>query len=167
MGGGRPEKLTPDVRAAFVSALQRGCYIETAAALAGVCKDTYYEWLKRGASPRRKKDGEPYAEDLKYVEFSDAVKKALARAEIGDLESIMGAAKGGDWHAAAWRLERRYPHRWGRRTITLTMAEALRAADREVTGEEEEGTGPVERIEITIIDPKAEANAAADDGLSG
>ena len=48
--------------------------------------------------------------------FSDAVEKALADAELRDLQRVDGAAERGSWQAAAWRLERRNPTRWARRT---------------------------------------------------
>jgi hypothetical protein len=82
-----------------------GNYIETAAAYAGIHKTTLYDWLKKGANS---KSG-------KYREFSNAVDKAMAEAEIRDVALIAQAAKE-NWQAAAWRLERKYPARWGRKT---------------------------------------------------
>jgi hypothetical protein len=43
----------------------------------------------------------------------DAIKKASAEAEAKDLARIAAAADAGQWTAAAWRLERKYPQRWG------------------------------------------------------
>nr|WP_255724707.1 hypothetical protein [Shimazuella soli] len=100
-----------------------GNYIETASAYAGINKTTLYDWLKRGARENRGK----------YRAFSNAVEKAMAEAEMRDVALIAQAAKE-NWQAAAWRLERKYPARWGRKT------------QHEVTGKE---GGPVE-----ITDPK-------------
>ena len=41
-----------------------------------------------------------------YLEFSDAVEKALAQAEVRDVVTVLKAADAGQWQAAAWRLER-------------------------------------------------------------
>jgi hypothetical protein len=39
----------------------------------------------------------------------------MAEAEMRDVALIAQAAKE-NWQAAAWRLERKYPARWGRKT---------------------------------------------------
>lgn len=104
MPGGRPSKLTPELQARICEAIRAGNYIETAAAYAGVHKATLYDWLKRGAN----------ANAGKFREFSDAVEKALADAEARDVALIAKAATE-HWQAAAWRLERKFPDKWGRR----------------------------------------------------
>lgn len=101
---GRPLKLTEDLQRKIVEAIRAGNYIETAAAYAGVNKSTIYDWLKRGA----RGDG------AEFVSFSNAVEKALAEAEMRDVLIIGNAAKE-NWQAAAWRLERKFPERWGRK----------------------------------------------------
>jgi transposase len=130
-GKGRPTKISPEIQKKIVEAITRGNYTETAAALAGISKDTFYAWLKKGA---RQKKGP-------FKEFSDAVDRAQAEAEAMDLVRIEVAANGRptkllrdekgniifdekgkpiimersvypDWTAAAWRLERRFPERW-------------------------------------------------------
>ncbi len=72
--------------------------------MAGVSKVTLYGWLKLGA---REEEGP-------HVEFLNAVEKAQAEAEMRDLDRVDAAAEAGAWQAAAWRLERRSPQRWGR-----------------------------------------------------
>lgn len=101
---GRPTKFTPEVTSKILTAIRAGNYVETAAAWAGVNKQTIYDWLRQGAAQ----------EDGPFREFSDAVGEALAHAEVADLSQIGEAAKRGDWRASAWRLERRNPSRWGR-----------------------------------------------------
>ena len=129
--GGRPSKFTQETREKIITALRANAYIETAAAYAGIEKDTFYRWLKMGA---RAKSGP-------YREFSDAIKQTMGEAEVRDLAVISKAANGYDvvkvkrvigpkgdilseetvssrefsWQAAAWRLERKYPQKWGRR----------------------------------------------------
>jgi hypothetical protein len=101
---GRPSKLTPEIQEQIVKAIKAGNYIETAAAYAGIAKDTLYNWLKEGAR----------SESGALREFSDAVENALAFGEMRDLQRIDQAATAGQWQAAAWRLERRFPKKWGR-----------------------------------------------------
>lgn len=103
---GRPTSLTPETQKKIISCILTGAYIETAACFAGISKNTLYDWLKRGA---RDSSGP-------YREFSDAVEKAMADSELTDLVTINNATKKGQWQAAAWRLERKHPARWGRRT---------------------------------------------------
>ena len=107
---GRPQKLmeNPAITAVVVDGIERGLYLETAAALAGIDKSTLWRWLKRGA---RDKSGA-------YHEFCNAVKGAMARAESNLLDILQTAAtrkKSPDWTAAAWILERRHPEKWGRK----------------------------------------------------
>ena len=101
---GRPTKLNDETQNRIVTALLRGNYQETAARYAGINVDTFYEWMKRG----REEPGTIYSE------FSEAVEAAKAAAEVRDVTLIDRAAEEGSWQAAAWKLERKYPHRWGR-----------------------------------------------------
>lgn len=100
----RPTKLTPQLQAKICDAIRVGCYIETAAAYCGISKDTFYNWLRKGAR----------ANSGIYKDFSDAVEKAIAEAEFRDVMIIANAAAT-DWKAAAWKLERKHPDRWGRK----------------------------------------------------
>lgn len=102
---GRPEKLTPELQSKIVAFIRAGGYIETAAAAAGISKVTFYEWLKRGAGQAKGS----------YRDFANAVEKAAAESEMADVARINKAAQDGVWQAAAWRLERKYPERWGRK----------------------------------------------------
>ena len=114
----RPTKLNFDTHNKIITAIRAGNYIETAAAYAGVNKSTLYEWLKRGEREKQRvAENSRYGirkSEKPYVEFSNAVEKALAEAEIRDVAIIAKAAKE-QWQAAAWRLERKFPDRWGRK----------------------------------------------------
>jgi transposase len=101
---GRRTKLTPDLQSKICSVLQVGNYIETAAAYAGVSKTTLYKWLKRG---RREQSGQ-------YTDFVAAVEQALAHSEVDAIAHITKAGHE-NWQALAWRLERRFPAKWGKR----------------------------------------------------
>lgn len=116
MPAGRPKdstKLTPELQAKIVQTIQAGNYIETAAAFVGVSKPTLYDWMKRGHA---QKTGQ-------FRDFLNAVQMALASAETRDVALIAKAATE-DWKAAAWRLERKFPDRWGRRD-KVTVLQAL------------------------------------------
>jgi hypothetical protein len=95
-------KLTPELQEKLLLHLRVGAYVETAAACAGIHKDTFYEWMKKGA-----RGVAPYAS------FAAAVNKAVAESESRDLATILKAAQS-QWQAAAWRLERRFPEKYGR-----------------------------------------------------
>lgn len=134
---GRPTKLDQKVQDDIVLMLKMGNYIETAAAFAGISKTTLYSWMRRGREElERVEEGKGRkirkAEEP-YVDFLNAVEKSMAEAEIRDVQIIYNAAKS-DWKASAWRLERKYQDKWGRKDRT------------EVTGKD---GGPIE-----IDDPR-------------
>ena len=95
-------KLTPELQDKILLHLRVGAYVETAAACAGIHKDTFYEWMKKGARGL-----------APYRAFADSVHKAVAESESRDLATILKAAQS-QWQAAAWRLERRFPEKYGR-----------------------------------------------------
>jgi hypothetical protein len=95
----RPTKLTPELQAAYLDALKRSWYLETAADLAGIDRGTVRRWIKRGRRERRGC----------YHEFCTTVKKAAAErlaAAIGRIEAAE------EWQASAWLLERNAPEKW-------------------------------------------------------
>jgi hypothetical protein len=101
---GRQTKLTTEVQDRIVAALRAGNYQETAAAYAGISRTAFFDWLERGRN-------EP---ESIYAVFLDAVEKAKADAEVRDVALIDKAAHDGSWQAAAWKLERKFPNKWGR-----------------------------------------------------
>lgn len=103
--GGAPLKLTPERQNAMCDVIRAGVRPEIAAAYNGISARSYYRWMQLG----RAAGAEPI-----YVEFVEAVELALAEWEARDVLLIGEAAKD-DWHAAAWRLERRLPKVYGRR----------------------------------------------------
>jgi len=115
--GGRPSALNDLVQEKIVSSLRRGSYVETAAALAGVSKQTLYDWFKRGNREleRVNKGEKPNKNEKKFVMFLDAAYKAMAEHEDECVERLGIAGKSGDWRVDAWVLERKFPTRWGNR----------------------------------------------------
>jgi transposase len=103
--GGRPPKLTPETRTKVLTCLRGGAYLETAAAMAGVHRDTLRIWLIKGAE----------RPNTPYGEFARDAEKAMAESELRDL-TLIGTAAQTQWTAAAWRLERRFPERYALRT---------------------------------------------------
>ena len=101
---GAKTKLTPKVRDKIISKLKLGNYARTAAACAGISESTFYHWLERG---EKEKSGI-------YSEFLEAVKEAQAESEANLLNHISKAVLDGQWTAAAWQLERKFPERWGK-----------------------------------------------------
>lgn len=105
-GGLKPLELTDELIERITDVVRAGNYMETAAAYAGVSKSLLHRWLKEGRdTPER------YPQQKKLVE---AVERAIAHAEVKDVTLVAKHAQV-DWRAAAWRLERRTPGRWGRR----------------------------------------------------
>jgi transposase len=103
-GPGRPSKLSEALIKEICEYVRKGNYIETAAAAAGISKQTLYAWMKAGARE----------EDPLAVEFLDAYKKADAEAEAANVQLIRTQARK-NWQAAAWFLERKHPDKWGRK----------------------------------------------------
>ncbi len=174
--GGRPigsTKLTQQIHDTIVAAIRHGNYLETAAALAGIRKETFYDWLYKGSNA---KPGDQKAEP--YKRFSDAVQEALAASEAmavaaintvgephnvtktrtirkpliengkpvldacGDqvyvTETVTETTRETDWRALAWRLERRFSKRWGRREYlesTITEKPVDEMSDAEIDSE--------------------------------
>lgn len=135
-GRGRPTKFTPETRQKILTALSNGNTYEASAQYGGVNKDTFREWIKQGEADAAAGTASEFSE------FSDAVKKAEAQAEVASIARIRSAASGQrviksetvrvtpdgeqitereyqyappQWQADAWFLERRKPQDWARR----------------------------------------------------
>jgi hypothetical protein len=120
----RPSKLTDKVCDDIVTHIKAGNYPATAAGMAGIGESTFYQWKKWG---RERKSG-------KFVEFLEKIKKAENFGEALRVKIILESAiDKGNWQAAAWYLERRYPDRWGRRN-RVEMEHSGRV-EKEVKGE--------------------------------
>lgn len=218
---GRPTELTPEVKEAILQAYGLGCYLETAAAYAGIGEATLRTWLRRGAKEikRRKKYREEILDEREldahrqrkikkeererreerdqthketwkveqvYVDFRIEFDRVHAKAELADLGVISRVARGEyvtkratrtdkdgattttetlgkpEWQAAAWRLERRSPQRWGKSQrielagdqdapVAVTFADAIREAhDRKLIETTKKKSAPSR--EPTVLD---------------
>jgi len=88
----------------LIEALRSGSYRIDACRAAGIHYNTLLSWEKKGESQT---SGE-------YVDFLDALRRAEAEAVVSNVEVITRAAQDGDWRAAAWFLEHKYPDKWSR-----------------------------------------------------
>lgn len=123
--GGRPSKLTPEVKKRLLDSLRLGNYYEAACAYAGIDYRTFRNWMKRGEE----------ASSGQYFQFFHAVKRAEMEAEsrmVAQWQSHMRH----DWRAAKDFLARRFPERWANREKT------------EVTGKD---GGPIEVMDAREI----------------
>lgn len=102
---GRPTKFTPETTAKLVQAISLGAPYVHACNYAGVSYAQFRVWMKRGEAAKKGK----------FAEFFATIKEAEGRATVGWLAKIEKAANEGNWQAAAWKLERRYPSDFGRR----------------------------------------------------
>jgi hypothetical protein len=73
-------------------------------------------WVERGAAGAEK-----------YKDFSERYKKAQAQSEARFLSKIQDQNTR-DWQRWAWMLERKWPHRWGRRIDITSGGEKLESA---------------------------------------
>lgn len=115
--GGAPLLLTPQLIEDVKRILPTVLYMETVGDYLGVERTTWRKWVKRGAVERRrlaKEGAKPKASEVLYLEFFHTIKKSLAEGEIFDAGTIKKAAAE-QWQASAWRLERRFPNRWGKK----------------------------------------------------
>ena len=93
----RPTHYTPETVKRIMEALAAGASYKMAAAYGGISYETFRTWR------------------AEFPAFSAAIEKAEAEAVVGRLEVIDDAAVDGNWQAAAWWLERKYPDEWGRK----------------------------------------------------
>jgi transposase-like protein len=101
-------RSTPEVMGRIVDALRRGATAEAACSAGPIARSTYYEWRRYG---ERDLLVDPDCE-TPFVRFAREVDEAQGAAELALSNVVVDAAKAGDWKAAAWVLERRWPTRW-------------------------------------------------------
>ena len=125
---GRPTKFNQDVADQIIQYIMLGSYVETAAMAAGISKNCFYEWLKRGAHDKAA------GRTTQWSSFNDSVTNALGKSEQRDLLKVDKASER-DWRAAAWKLERRAPRRWGPKA-----AMKIEGGDKEGFSDDEENS---------------------------
>ena len=96
-------KFTPEIAEKIIRSIRMGNYVDVAALCAGASRERLKEWLFKGANGHRT-----------YKQFTQDIQQAIAESEQRDLSLIDMAAIQGFWQAAAWKLERKFPNRWGK-----------------------------------------------------
>ena len=136
---GAKSKISQERIDVMVAHIQEGNYDSIAAGAAGITRQTFYRWIRKGKEDR---------EGI-YYDFYQAVEQAKAAGEVELLKTIKAASQR-TWQAAAWMLERSRPDRWAlqksKQTAVQTwkkeMLEMLKSGDAvpedvvEVLGEE-------------------------------
>ena len=100
-------KLNKQLIEDAVKLIEAGNYQKHVAQALGVDESTWYRWLREGEQSEDEND-------LKY-KFYQSIKKAEAKAVARNVALIQRAAQEGNWQAAAWWLERKFPAEWGKR----------------------------------------------------
>lgn len=91
----------------FLEALEGGLFVVGAAAWAGIGERTARRWVARGKTDEASETPSTYRQLWQAAQVAEVI--AIHRA----LVVINKAVRAGDWRAAAWLLEHRYPERWG------------------------------------------------------
>lgn len=109
---GRPTELTPEVSEIICQMVRLGTTYEVAAIAAGVTRQTFGTWKRRGRE-------EP---DSIYADFLSDLEEAEAQGEVVHLHTISkGGAAGAQWILAA-----RHPQRYGQTTkVKLIVDEEI------------------------------------------
>lgn len=93
------QKKTPERMKRILQALELGATYQLAANAAGISATTLTRWMREDE------------------EFGDECRSSEGKAAVRWLAKIEQAASAGDWHAAAWKLERRFPRDYGKRIV--------------------------------------------------
>lgn len=102
---GRPPCFSEEVAERVLEAVRQGLPYKQAAAYGGISYSTLNRWRREGEM----EDG---AEQ--YREFWRQLEQANGEAALSLVGRVNEAAAQGDWKAASWILERRFPRIWGR-----------------------------------------------------
>lgn len=131
--------MNEDVIKRIEQALQIGATYEDAARYGGISYNSLRNWLIRGEREIERRDAgkvnanaKLYKDEQKYVDFVERIRNAEGASVVGWLAKIEAAIKEGQWQAAAWKLERRYPKAWAKRTYAKIegLDELLEQAER-------------------------------------
>ena len=126
----RLTKLTPETHAKIIRFIYPGgCYLESACAAAGIGTQTMRDWLKRAASKPRSIYGK-FAADVEEALGMDEARTVMTHERLS-ASSVEGKATCGkcgekvtisvpvpgnvQLHALQWKLERKFPKRYGNR----------------------------------------------------
>jgi predicted site-specific integrase-resolvase len=94
-------KINPELIDLICGHLKEGNYDVVAAQAAGITRQTFYNWIRKGKAQR---------EGI-YFDFYRRVEEAKSQGEV-ELITTIRKASNRTWTAAAWILERSRPQRW-------------------------------------------------------
>lgn len=175
----RRSKLTPELIEQLVQYVSNGNYVDTACKAVGISDASYYSWMARAREIREAwgndytiddfREGMPennFTEhDINCLEFLDSMERASAQSEAYAVLTIRKAMPE-NWTAAMTFLERRFPHKWRKRTTIdsgeMTESEEqkriekLMLDDPEAVGMMHEALGMAARGELTQGDGEIE-----------
>jgi len=113
---GRKTLLTPQMIEKAREMRAKGLSDQAIYTTLGICKDTFYKWIKKGEAGRKP-----------YVDFADALKRGEARLEEDCVNGILEQGRKGNWQALAWILERLFPERYAKKdTYSVDQKEPFR-----------------------------------------
>jgi transposase len=107
----RPSKLSPEVEKAVCDNIRLGLTYRASAEAAGIGYDAFNRWMN---DPRPR-----------FRKFNESVEKANGEARKILMTRIQQSAKDGEWRAAAWTLERRFPDEYGPKLDVTSKGEAI------------------------------------------
>lgn len=113
-GGKQQTEIKPSVKKRICTAIELGATNVLAARAGGISEATFYRWLHE------------------YPDFAQAVEDAEGAGAVRWLAVIEQAALSGNWPAAAWKLERRYPEIYGRSVQENRNFDFSKASDAEL-----------------------------------
>ena len=108
-------KLNPQIQDAICNEIKRGTPITSACLIAGISKDTYYRWYRKGEK----------AKTGRFKEFYNKIEEAKAYAIALRVENIRKAGRNGSWQADAWWLERMDPENFSRKDNVNVKSENI------------------------------------------
>lgn len=152
---GRPSNFTPELAEAILADVEKGLFLTQVGLNNGVHPNTIRNWVRKGLEPGAVEPWLSFAE--RFVKAEVLVEKRLLstiaaasapfRKKKHQIKHAMGTAAGpegggfeeteeldghqderGDWHAAAFLLERRFPKRWGQHAAETSQRDALDVA---------------------------------------
>ena len=117
--GRKPIPIEPYIEK-LEQAILIGATYELAAMYAGISERTFQYWREKAATAP---EGSPLGQ------LRERLRQAEGRAAIGWLAKIEKAANDGNFQAAAWKLERRYPETYGRtmQKVALTTPDGTQS----------------------------------------
>lgn len=112
-------KLTAQLQEEICGYIAAGITKRGAAAAVGIDESSFFIWMQKAEEAiRESKSGK---NDLIYINFFKAVKKAETAFKLTHIKNIKNAADEGQWQASAWLLERCYRDEYGKNKVEMEV----------------------------------------------